>query len=217
MDIKVHNKRVVAFDLDDTLYKEIDYVRSAFSSIARKLNPETWLELYLDMFALFRERKNVFDFLLKEYNTSKQELLQHYRHHIPEIQPDRGVPELIRQIRSNKGITGIITDGRSITQKNKLSQLGLLELMDFVIISEETGHDKHQAFNFELLQKRYPGSVFTYIADNPAKDFIYPNQLGWQTIGVLDNGTHIHRQQGNLPQDNMPGAWIKCWNQIRLL
>ena len=35
---------------------------------------------------------------------------------------------------------------------------------------------------------------FYYIGDNVVKDFIAPNQLGWTTICLLDNGQNIHKQ-----------------------
>ncbi|THD66791.1 HAD family hydrolase [Robertkochia marina] len=216
MHINVQHNTVIAFDLDDTLYKEIDYVRSAFREIARKLSIDHWLEIYLQMFSMFRQGKNTFDYLEQNYPVTKASLLDQYRNHIPDITPEAGVIALIEQIKTFKGKIGIITDGRTSTQNNKIDQLGLRKYLDFVFISEETGHDKHTPHNFETLMRQYPQSHFTYIADNPAKDFLFPNRMGWQTIGLLDNGTHIHKQLYPKSSEYLPDKWIFQLNDLHV-
>ena len=39
-----------------------------------------------------------------------------------------------------------------------------------------------------------------YIADNPKKDFIAPKQLGWNSIGILNENTRIHPLTNNYIQ-----------------
>lgn len=42
---------------------------------------------------------------------------------------------------------------------------------------------------------RYPECRdFTYVGDNPRKDFIAPNALGWLTVCLKDDGRNIHKQ-----------------------
>ena len=42
---------------------------------------------------------------------------------------------------------------------------------------------------------RYPECHdFTYVGDNPRKDFISPNALGWLTVCLKDDGRNIHKQ-----------------------
>lgn len=50
--------KVVVFDLDDTLYKEIDYLRSAYWEIA------LWIESFFG-------KKDIFLFMLECYNQGK--------------------------------------------------------------------------------------------------------------------------------------------------
>jgi putative hydrolase of the HAD superfamily len=35
------------------------------------------------------------------------------------------------------------------------------------------------------MMQRHPGLQYIYIADNPAKDFVAPNLLGWKTVQIL--------------------------------
>ena len=61
MDIKVNNNTVIVFDLDDTLYNELDYLKSAYQHIAQQLEPKDWKSLYVLMLSFYRCKKNVFD------------------------------------------------------------------------------------------------------------------------------------------------------------
>ena len=46
--------------------------------------------------------------------------------------------------------------------------------------------------------------------DNPQKDFIAPNRLGWATIGLLDSGSNIHGQKlDGLSDEQLPSVWIE--------
>ncbi len=56
----------------------------------------------------------------------------------------------------------------------------------------------------------FPHESFAYISDNPAKDFVAPNRLGWRTIQLLYPGqvhAHLPAPEGGRPQFTvrMPG------------
>lgn len=192
MDIRVDADTVWCFDLDDTLYNELDYLRSAYADIARYLDPKNSVELYARMFSMYRNRDNVFDFLTGTYTISKEELLTHYREHKPHLAPFPGVRDLLTQIKEISRKLVCITDGRSLTQRNKLEALGLLSLFDLLVISEEVGTSKPSPLNYILVEEHFPQKTYTYVADNFKKDFIVPNERGWGSIGLMDNGKNIH-------------------------
>ena len=95
----------------------------------------------------------------------------------------------------------LVTDGRSQTQRNKIEALGLAAFFDNrdVVISEETGVDKHSPDNFRRIEDAYPAQRYVYVGDNPAKDFEQPERLGWTTICLKDDGRNIHPQTGGRP------------------
>ncbi|WP_224490190.1 HAD family hydrolase [Robertkochia flava] len=211
MDLEVNYNTVVVFDLDDTLYNEVDFVRSAFREIAMTTDPVQWQELYAIMFSFFRRKKDVFAYLVKNFELDKDHLIQVYRNHKPDIYLRPYVKEVMEQIKQRNGVIGLITDGRSITQTNKIEELHIGSYFDFIHISEESGHEKTSAYNFERVSEKYPGFQLFYIGDNPAKDFYHPNQAGWATIGILDNGLHIHNQNiCEQKKEYLPDNWI--WN-----
>ena len=207
MDIRVDNNTVIVFDLDDTLYNELDYLKSAYKTIALYVDPDAWKPLYAKMFSLYRNKINVFEFVADAYSTDLGLLVEMYRNHQPNIQLFDGVLEIFDAIKSRNGKIGIITDGRSHTQRAKLESLGILKYIDCIVISDEIGSEKPNVANFKAIENSLSGSVYYYIADNLKKDFVAPNALGWKSVALIDNGKNIHSESHkhmipqNLAQD----------------
>ncbi|MBT8254392.1 MAG: HAD family hydrolase [Bacteroidia bacterium] len=191
MTLKIDNSSVVCFDLDDTLYNEIDFLRSGYKTIAQLVEKD-WQTLLSQMFSLYRTGGDAFQYVSDRFQITKTELLETYRYHKPDIKAFEGVHELFDRIGNSGGKIGVITDGRSVTQRNKLKSLGLMDRLDMVVISEESGFEKPEPSNFIKIQQQFPKRTYHYIGDNFSKDFISPNQLGWKTIALLDNGLNIH-------------------------
>ena len=199
---------VVCFDLDDTLYKEIDFVESAYREIAES---EKRPDLLPKMMGWLKNDDNVFFQFNKAIG--KETIIPHYltlyRSHYPTISLSDGVEETLNELK-HRGITlGLITDGRSISQRNKIKALGLDRWFDNenIIISDETQSEKTEEPNFRYFVKKYRGAEFTYVGDNPKKDFIVPNRLGWKTVMLKDDGRNIHKQEA-VPMENLPQITI---------
>jgi putative hydrolase of the HAD superfamily len=125
-----------------------------------------------------------------------------YREHIPEIKLSDDTRKFLDRLKAKGGGMGLITDGRSVTQRNKLKALQVLDLFDDLIISEEFGSEKPDPANYRYFEDKYPGSRFYFFGDNTIKDFIIPVQLGWTSICIKDAGENIHPQDiGRLSPD----------------
>ncbi|WP_179345073.1 HAD family hydrolase [Winogradskyella ursingii] len=192
MNIKVDKGTIIVFDLDDTLYNELDYLKSAYKEISKSLEPKKWKLLYLKMLSLYRSKKNTFKYLNDTYNIELSELISIYRYHNPEIKLFYGAMDLMNSIKKHGGQIGLITDGRVETQMTKIKALGILEILDSIVISEEIGTEKPHLSNYKSIEKALSGNIYYYIADNFKKDFVTANQIGWETIGLIDNGKNIH-------------------------
>lgn len=195
---------VICFDLDDTLYKEIDYLKSAYKEIAKTVgHPEAagqMLEWYLT-------GENAFKKLIETYNLTVgiADLLKIYREHFPDIHLDEGVKEYLVRLKEDGVRLGLISDGRSLTQRNKIKALGLEGFFDIEIISEEFGTEKPCLKNYQAVMDMFPErKVFVYVGDNTAKDFVAPNQLGWRTVCLAQDKRNIHRQDMSLEKEYMP-------------
>lgn len=217
MDIKVDETSVIVFDLDDTLYNEMEYLRSAYAEIANALEPDDWQSLFFRMYSLFRSKEDVFEFVASKYGVEKTGLLRQYRRHKPRIHLFEGVLDTLHHIKAKKGKLGIITDGRSSTQRAKLEALGLTQLVDIIIISEEIGTEKPHEKNYIAVEQVFENHSYLYMADNLRKDFISPNNRGWQTIGLIDNGLNMHYDGHKYFEKNrLPQAFVTSFKEIRI-
>lgn len=198
------NQLVVCFDLDDTLYKEIDFVKSAYGEIAEKVGHPEAAQQMLDW---YYEKKNAFAELIIAYglDITIGECLQIYRNHYPNISLDAEVRDFLNVLKVNGAKLGLITDGRSVSQRNKIKALGLDGFFDVEIISEEFGSEKPDLRNYKVVMDAFPErKYFIYVGDNPAKDFIAPNKLGWDTFCLKQDKRNLHCQSFSGPKENMP-------------
>lgn len=200
--------RVVVFDLDDTLYKEQDYLLSAYREMASKIESRYALEGVYDNMLQWRQAgENVFQRLIDTYklDLTLNDLLTAYRSHVPSIRLDEATEGLLACLQQ-QAVLGLITDGRGLTQWHKIEALELAGYMDAsdILISEETGFEKPSEEPFRHFMARYPSRTYYYIGDNPAKDFVAPNRLGWTTVCLLDDGRNVHRQDFSLSPQMLP-------------
>ena len=87
--------------------------------------------------------------------------------------------------------------------------MGLEFFFDDILISEETGYSKPSEEPYRFFMEKYPECEYIYVGDNPAKDFLAPNKLGWMTVCLLDNGQNIHPQDFSLASEYLPQHRIK--------
>lgn len=185
----IQDLKAIVFDLDDTLYGEKEYVRSGFRVIADMLPQIEQMEVKL--WQAFEQRKSAIDEVLSAEGIYTDELRQKclsvYRFHQPNIHLYDGVKELLRQFRADGYKLGIITDGRPEGQRAKIKTLGLDELVDYIIVTDELGGLEYRKPNkaaFVLMREKL-GVLFEemcYIGDNLKKDFIAPEMLGIRAI-----------------------------------
>ncbi len=171
--------RLIVFDLDDTLYKEIDFLKSAYKEISENINSNDKF-LFESMMEWYSDKKDVFQILSEKFNMPKLDLVNIYRNHYPkELKTDINLPVFLKKLSKNNKL-GIITDGRSITQRNKLKSLKIEKYFDLIIISEEFGSEKPNENNFTIFEQ-FENTQKYYVGDNINKDFICPNKL-WSNL-----------------------------------
>ena len=162
--------RAVIFDLDDSLYGEKEYVRSGFCAVAAK-HPEIE-KLGEKLWNAFENGKPAFDEVLGNNESLKKECLTIYRNHAPNIHFYEGAESLIRRLRENNIKIGVITDGRPEGQRAKIAALGLENLVDEILITDELGGTQFRKpcdIAFRIMQKKIgvPFEQVVYIGDNP--------------------------------------------------
>lgn len=181
---------IIVFDLDDTLYNEIDFVKSGFNAVSKLFDLDHTF-VYKKLYTIFQNEGSgkVFNTFLSTINSSVSlnECVNTYRNHKPNIKLSSETKSLLESLASRFTL-GLLTDGYHVTQKNKFDSLKLNSYFDYVIFSGEFNLCKPDLKLFNMFEKRYPEeSKFYYIADNVKKDFVGPNQLGWTSIQILNN------------------------------
>lgn len=223
---------LIAFDLDDTLYKERDFVISGYRAVAHDLaaidNAFNFDEMVhvmttapvnpFDSLAEYLHNRSIQQSIVLDYDIPR--MVATYRNHFPDIKADNSIAT-IRRLKTDGYHIGLITDGRTSTQTNKIKALGLDRIIapDNISISEAVGGEKHTPLPFERMMKLNPDiNSFVYVGDNPMKDFLWPNRLGWTTILLIDDGRNVHSQQVSLPSDDYrPKYRIKSLDELPAL
>jgi len=120
------------------------------------------------------------------------ELVAVYRFHRPGISPFAGIAAVLVKLKSAGVPLGLVSDGPAKMQRNKLDALGLAGFFQAIVLTDDLGPraGKPSLAGFELARQKLaiPHAGCAYISDNPAKDFVGPNALGWLTIQYIRPG-----------------------------
>jgi putative hydrolase of the HAD superfamily len=220
--MQTFDSTVIVFDLDDTLYKEIDYVKSGIEAVLQLLSATNILsQSDVDTFAKNVDLKSgVIDQLCHQFDFDaklKETLIWCYRLHVPLIKLETETSAVLAWAEEFSKAVAVITDGRSITQRLKLRALGLSHLWAFV--SEEHQNGKPDPAMFLKVEETWPDCNYVYVADNVLKDFLAPNRLAWSTIGLRDDGRNIERAKllGSAVNPNAyePDVWISSLSELQ--
>ncbi len=201
----------IIFDLDDTLYNEIDYCKSGLKAVARFLAeklPYDASPLFERFWQQFCEgdRRRIFDSVLErlgiEYNPQLiKSAITCYRNHEPNICLSSKNRILLEQLRKKYKL-GLLTDGFLPAQELKVKALSIESYFQCIIFTEKLGREywKPSPKGFERLLRNLDSSPETavYVADNELKDFIGPNRLGMFTI-KFDNSQGLHKDESADP------------------
>jgi putative hydrolase of the HAD superfamily len=188
---------IVAFDLDDTLYRELDYVESGFGAVSQYVEQEFGIDAHNARRQLWQSlasngRGSQFDELLKRHNlytaSRRDRLLQTYRQHDPQLALPAGSLRALESIRHAGHRLFLVTDGNHIVQAKKVEALGLNTLFEHCYLTNRYGREAQKPSSkvFELMLNRTSEEArnLVYVGDNPRKDFIGVRRLGGTTVRV---------------------------------
>lgn len=219
---------IVAFDLDDTLFSEWDYVRSGYRAVAALIANATGADADTLASMMMRHRPRGFEAVLA-YTKGMPEaeiftvasMIDAYRSHKPVIDPRPGARETLAALADAGARLMLITDGSTRHQRAKIKALGIERFFEpgAIIISEESGGDKTTPVPWKMATDIFgtPGSRFFYVGDNLSKDFLLPRQMGWTTIMLRDtDSTNVFPQRpGDWPAQNLPMITIDTLPELK--
>jgi len=198
--------KIIVFDLDDTLYLEQDFVASGFKAVDEYLKTNYSLNDFFNVawnLFLDGDRGFIFNHSLKKFPNFSysdelvEKLIDIYRNHKPMINLLEDSKWALEYYKKRNKLA-LISDGYLLTQKNKLESLGISNLFDRIYLTDFWGKNfwKPNIRAFVHTESFFGkgSNNFVYISDNPEKDFIAPNKLGWDTIQIKrDRGEYANK------------------------
>ena len=193
-------KKAVIFDLDDILISEDEYIRSGYAAVSRflkdmygwdeRMTSRQLYDLYLE------DPKNVFNRLLESHDIRYKdneilELVQVYREHTPDVHFYPDVRPALYSIKDRGLKLGILSDGYAVTQRKKLTVLGVngKKIFDKILITDELGREywKPDPRPFIMMKEAFMAdwSDMVYVGDNPEKDFYIGRDFPIMTVRII--------------------------------
>lgn len=186
----------VLFDLDDTLYRQQQWLDGAWHAVAAhagtcRLDATEFERLLRDVAAVGSDRGGIIDQALALLGASTvpvAPLLAAFRAFAPaRLDPYPGVAEALERL-GHRVPLGLVSDGDPTVQRNKLAALGLASRFATVVLSDEWGrvHRKPdpRPFWVALDELGVPARDAVYIGDRPATDVAGPARIGMRSIRV---------------------------------
>jgi putative hydrolase of the HAD superfamily len=192
------SSKLIIFDLDDTLYREIDFFKEGLLTVSNFAEDTFGLSaklVFKEFMDIFNEsgRTNLFNYWLKSkgfQSKNVKTMVQLYRYHQIEIEFPSQNARFLKSLGKN---IYLITDGNKLVQRRKIESFGLRNIFKRCLITNQYGvkFQKPDSYSFELVRKmeRSCWSDMIYVGDNPTKDFLFLNSQGGTTIQTLQYRT----------------------------
>lgn len=199
----------IVFDLDDTLYD----VSKIFETSLNSIFPEVKGFDYCKMYATFRKYSNYyFNYSLQGekqliemqinriidtlafYNiscTREQAIRFHEYYEFKQysVKLSNKVKEVLDKLQKEGYKLGLITNGDSFRQRQKIKSLGLTKYFEKnIIISGDHNYNKPDIEIFKIYEKMTNGSKFLFVGDSYEHDVVGALNSGWRPIWINRRG-----------------------------
>eukprot|EP00833_Pecoramyces_ruminatium_P000860 jgi/Orpsp1_1/1174892/evm.model.c7180000051859.1 len=200
--------KTIFFDLDDTLYFRRDAFYIAFNEFfkgnysdlkatandrCRIRGDEVFYQsqdgtITIEEMYIYRYQNGFGDVGLKITPEQALEFLKLYKNALYNLKLNPEVIAMLNYAKANFEKLGIITNGESHHQRNKIKNLGLDQWIDpnLIIISGEHGCPKPDKRLFEISAERANKETndLIIIGDSLENDIIPADEMGWNTIWI---------------------------------
>ena len=197
--------KLLIFDLDDTLYPEIDYVRGGFRTVSTymqkkyKIDANEFYRKLISTKSLSPSAK-VFDIVLENYQLKDRKLVEKliklYRSQTLKLKLFPGIRSMLKKFKK-KYILALVTDGKKVVQDRKLNYLRILDYFDTILYTLDLGNafKKPSELPFKQLLDAYRIKLqeALYIGNDPDRDFIGAKKAGIKTVRI-NQGIHKGRK-----------------------
>jgi len=231
--------KLVGFDLDDCLHnstglserariKGIDAMISLGLKIERQKALILINEIVTDYgsnsshhYDYFIRRLNQYENFSISFNEQVRyvaaAVMAYHAQKIKHIKPYDDVKKCLEKLKESTIKTAIITDGIPIKQYEKILRLGIDDLIDLVVISDEIGVRKPnpKLFSYCLNKFKVKGHETIYIGDNIYKDIIPAKLNGIHSVYIHRGGKYdINITGEDIVKENKPDHEISTLDEL---
>jgi putative hydrolase of the HAD superfamily len=191
--------RALVFDLDETLIDRQETMRRFLLDQHQRLASK--IALSADEFASavlsyqnggYADKRVAYDLALSEYGAGS-DLIDRLMSDFSAVYGEvavcfPGVEEVLSRLHERFAL-GLISNGRSKGQRNKMNAAGITQYFDAIVISEEFGSKKPDPAIFLHCLKLLDLSAeeVWYVGDNPTNDIDPAMKLGMRTIWLRNS------------------------------
>jgi putative hydrolase of the HAD superfamily len=190
--------KCIIFDLDDTLYDQKKFLKSAFKACAQYatrwcLDRKKFYENLLKITDTYGSGcGDIFDKALKNMNAYSKgrvkELVDIFYKHQPMIDLYSDARKLLPKL-VHKYILCLITDGNPDLQTKKIKSLNIEKYFSVIVLSDVFGRKYRKPSTLpykKVLEKiGITAEEAIFIGDNPYKDFIGAKKIGLLTVRIM--------------------------------
>jgi putative hydrolase of the HAD superfamily len=231
--------KLIGFDLDDCLYNstglsQIARIKGIDAMISLGLNIERQKALFLIQEIVTEYGSNSpkhYDYFIRRLNQYENfsisfteqvkyeaaAVMAYHAQKIKLITLYDDVKRCLEKLKENSIKTAIITDGIPIKQYEKILRLGIDDLIDLVVISDEVGIRKPnpKLFSYCLNKFKVKGHETIYVGDNIYKDIVPAKLNEIHSVYIHRGGkydTNITREE--IAEKNKPDYEISKLDEI---
>jgi len=192
----------ICIDLDDTLYNEIDYIISGYREISKYIekNQKIKIRNFPKKEDVLNYKKTHLQRFLKKNQVrdiSIKFLINILRNHKPKLSLSKKNLKKLILIRKYFKNLILITNGRKITQRNKIKSLNINKFFKKIFISGEIGVKKPNKLIYKKIFNEFPNANKVFIGDNLYIDLMTPIRLKEKTIIIKNKNNRIHKLNEN--------------------
>jgi len=192
---------ILIFDLDDTLYPEVNFALSGAEAVITAFSENTkWKNeksrRFLRNQILCGGRQKMFDNWISAagiHGVTVKDCVKVYRAHLPNLI----LPDETRSVLEKLTVasTFLVTDGNKRVQHRKIEALGIGKYFNRTYVTHDYGliAAKPSLICFEKIRNQTLSEweQLVYVGDDPSKDFVKLNKVGALTVRVM---TGRHRE-----------------------
>lgn len=189
--------RAIVFDLDNTLYDQKLFNLGAFVDVSDYISKRFGIDRKTIYEALARlwlaepDSPDLFDKVLPSVGVSGADIVKIvdvFHSHRPKLKLYPGAKGVLSKLKARYAL-GMLTDGMSLMQRNKIAALGLKTMFDEIVLTAETdaGMPKPDKASYEHVLKllRVRPDEAVYVGDNPKVDFVPAKKIGMATVRIM--------------------------------